>query len=133
MAIAYVLTEKGNPAKPQVPKKFYAQARSVGEFTLRRLSREISREISTSSNTVNDTDVLAILNTLTKVLKCHLDNGEIIRLGGFGSFQISVKSSGAETKDKFNASMIHSAKVNFRPGSDLKKMLKTLKYVKEDN
>ncbi|MDL2314635.1 HU family DNA-binding protein [Bacteroidales bacterium OttesenSCG-928-C19] len=127
MAVNYVVVPRGNPAKPEDPKKYYAQAKSTGEFTLRKLSKEIAE----GSTTVSDTDVLAVLNDLTKILKRHLDNGEIVRFGDFGSFQITVSSEGAETPEKFNSSMIKNPKVTFRPGVDLKEMLAILKYQKD--
>jgi len=126
MAVSYVLTLKGNPGNPDAPKKYYAQAKARSELTFRKLSKEIAE----GSTTVSDTDVLAVLNDLTKLLKRHLDNGEIVRFGDFGSFQVSISSEGVEKADKFNASMIRGGKVNFRPGIDLKEMLATLKYEK---
>jgi nucleoid DNA-binding protein len=89
MAVNYVVIEKGNPT---APKKFYAQAKSSGELTLKKLGKAISED----STTVSDTDVLAVLNDLTKVLKRHLENGEIVRFGDFGTFQIAVSSESAE-------------------------------------
>jgi predicted histone-like DNA-binding protein len=126
MAVNYVVVPKGNPADQNAPKKFYAQAKSSGELTLKKLSKEIAE----SSTTVSDTDVLAVLNDLTKVLKRHLDNGEIVRFGDFGTFQIAISSGGAETEEKFHPSLIKNPKVAFRPGVDLKEMLVTLKYEK---
>ena len=126
MSVKYVLSEKGNPLKPADPKKWYASAKSNGELTFRKLSKEIAE----GSTTVSDTDVLAVLNDLTKILKRHLDNGEIVRFGDFGSFQVTMGSAGAETKEKFNTSLIKSKKVTFRPGIDLKEMLNNLKFEK---
>ncbi|GHT22527.1 hypothetical protein FACS189430_04450 [Bacteroidia bacterium] len=126
MAVNYVLVEHGNPGNPEAPKKLYAQAKSSGELTFRRLSKEIAE----GSTTVSDTDVLAVLNDLTKVLRRHLENGEIVRFGDFGTFQIAITSEGVETANKFHSSLIKSPKVSFRPGVDLKEMLATLKYEK---
>jgi predicted histone-like DNA-binding protein len=126
MAVTYVLTQKGNPGNSEAPKKFYAQAKSREELTFRKLSKEIAE----GSTTVSDSDVLAVLNDLTKVLKRHLSNGEIVRFGDFGSFQVTITSEGAETAEKFHASLIKGGKVTFRPGVDLKEMLATLKYEK---
>ena len=126
MAVKYSLSEKGNPQKPEQPKKWYANAKSAGELTFKKLSREISE----GSTTVSDTDVLAVLNDLIKVLRRHLENGEIVRLGDFGSFQISIGSEGAETEAKFHQSLIKTKKVTFRPGADLKEMLNSLKFEK---
>jgi predicted histone-like DNA-binding protein len=126
MAVTYVLTQKGNPGNPEAPKKFYALAKSREEFTFRKLSKEIAE----GSTTVSDSDVLAVLNDLTKVLKRHLGNGEIVRFGDFGSFQIAITSKGADTAEKFTSTLITGSKVTFRPGVDLKEMLAILKYEK---
>lgn len=128
MSVKYSISQKGNPGKPDEPKKWYANAKASGEVTF----RELSKEISQGSTTVSDTDVMAVLNDLTKLLSRHLSAGEIVRFGDFGSFQVSVKSEGAETEEKFHASLIKKAKINFRPGTDLKDMLLTLKYTKAE-
>ncbi len=129
MAVTYVLNQRPNPQKPDDPKKYYATAKSRGELTFRQLAKEIAE----GSTTVSDSDVLAVLNDLTKLLKRHLSNGEIVRFGDFGSFQITLSSEGAEKEAQFNQSLIKGAKVTFRPGIDLKDMLATLKYEKISN
>ena len=126
MAVNYKLNEKGNPGNPDAPKKFYAHAVSSGDITMKKLSKEISE----GSTTVSDTDVMAVLNDLTKILRRHLSEGAIVRFGDFGSFQIAITSIGAETEAKFNQAMIKNPKITFRPGVDLKEMLATVKYTK---
>lgn len=126
MPVQYTLTQKGNPSKPNAPKKYYANAKSSGEVTLRSLSKEIAG----ASTTVSDTDVLAVLNDLTKILSRHLAEGKIVRFGDFGSFSLTLSSEGSEQEYDFNASMIKTAKIGFRPGLDLKDMLATLKFEK---
>ena len=127
MPVKYSLSEKGNPGNPAAPKKFYANARANGEVTFRSLSKEIAG----GSTTVSDTDVLAVLNDLTKALSKHLADGKIVRFGDFGSFQISISSEGADIEDKFSAAMIKGSKILFRPGLDLRDTLATLKYEKK--
>ena len=126
MAISFVVTERGMLNDPAAPKKWYASAKSSGELTFRKLAKEIAE----GGSTVSDSDVLAVLNDLSKVLRRHLEAGEIVRFGEFGAFQVSIKSKGAETEAKFNASLIHSPKIVFRPGIDLREMLNNLKYTK---
>ena len=60
----------------------------------------------------------------------HLAEGKICRLGDFGAFQVGIGSEGAETAAKFNASMIKTKKVTFRPGIDIREMLNNLKFEK---
>ncbi len=125
MAIKYVLSEKGNPLKPADPKKWYANAKSTGDITLKALGKEI-----TQRSTVNHADTLAVLEALTQVLTERLAEGKIVRFGDFGSFQVSIGSEGAIKADKFNTSMIKTKKVTFRPGADIKEMLNNLKFEK---
>jgi predicted histone-like DNA-binding protein len=125
MAVKYTVSEKGNPLNPSQPKKWYANAKSAGDITLRALSKEIA-----ARSTVSPADTQAVLVALTEALVQNLAEGKIVRLGDFGAFQASISSEGAETEAKFNASLIKGSKVVFRPGTDLKEMQKNLKYEK---
>jgi predicted histone-like DNA-binding protein len=125
MAIKYNLNEKGNPQDPGAPKKWYAQAKSDGDISLKELGKDISERC-----TVNYADTLAVLEALLQVLTKNLDRNKIVRFGDFGSFRIGIGSKGAETKEKFTSSMINSRKVIFTPGADLKEMLNNLKFEK---
>lgn len=125
MAVKYTLSERGNPLQPQQPKKWYANAKSTGDTTLRALSKEIA-----ARSTVSPADTQAVLTALTEVLVEHLAEGKIVRLGDFGAFQVTVTSEGAEAEAKFNASMIKGSKIVFRPGTDLKGMQNNLKFEK---
>ncbi len=125
MPVKYTLSEKGNPGKPEAPKKWYASAKSAGEVTLKAISKEIAQR-----STVNAADTLAVLESLTQLLSDHLSEGRIVRFGDFGSFQVSVRSEGIEKAEKFHASLIKGSKILFRPGVDLKEMLNNLKFEK---
>ncbi|MDO4764269.1 MAG: DNA-binding domain-containing protein [Flavobacteriaceae bacterium] len=126
MPVKYNVVGRKNPQKPEEAPKFYANAKADGEITL----KAIAKEIATGSTTVSDTDVLATLNELTKVLIKHLSNGEIVKFGDFGSFQITITSEGVDDEKKFTAANIKGNKIQFRPGTDLKEMLATVKYEK---
>jgi predicted histone-like DNA-binding protein len=125
MAVKYNLVQRGNPQKPDEPKKWYAQAKSDGDISLKDLGKDISQRC-----TVNYADTLAVLEALNQVLTVNLEGNKIVRFGDLGSFQISLSSEGAETPEKFTSSMIRSKKVIFRPGEDLKVMLNNLKFEK---
>ena len=125
MSVKFVISAKGNPLKPEEPKKWYAVAKSSGDVTLKALGKEI-----TQRSTVNPADTAAVLEALTQVLAERLSDGKIVRFGDFGSFQVTLGSSGADSAEKFNAALIKSKKVTFRPGTDLREMLKNLKFEK---
>jgi len=125
MSVKYVVSENSNPQDLTAPRKWYAKAKSTGDVSLKELSKEI-----TQRSTVNSGDTLAVLDVLTQVLTEHLNRGEIVRFGDFGSFQVTLGSEGAATEDKFNSTLIKNTKVQFRPGLELKQMLNNLKFEK---
>lgn len=43
MLVQYTLTQKANPSKPEVPKKFYANAKSSGEVSFKSLKGNCRR------------------------------------------------------------------------------------------
>ena len=126
MSVKYNVVERKNLLDKTSAPKFYASAKADGEINFKAIAKEIAQ----GSTTVSDTDVLAVLNDLTKVLVRHLSEGEIVKLGDFGNFQITLTSNGAETAEKFNTSLIKGNKIQFRPGTDLREMLQTVKYEK---
>lgn len=126
MPVKYNVVERKNPLDKNATPKFYASAKADGEINL----KSIAKEISGGSTTVSDTDVLAVLNDLIKAMTRHLTAGEIVKLGDFGNFQITISSEGAETAEKVTSANIKSQKITFRPGVDLRDMLKTVKFEK---
>ena len=126
MAMKYKLVQKGNPAKPTDPKKFQANAVSKGDIKLRRLAKEIA-EIST----VSVVDTMAVIESLLQLIPRHVMEGEIVRLGDFGSFSMHLSSSGAESEAAFTKDLIKGVKIMFRPGKELKDALKSVKFEKE--
>lgn len=126
MPIPYTVVRRYNPLNPTAPLKYYAQAKASRELSF----REICKSLADGSTTVSDTDLLASLNDLSKLLRRGLDLGKIVRLNGIGSFQIVIGSTGAETEEAFKSSLIKNPRIVFRPDPDLKDMLSTLKYVR---
>jgi predicted histone-like DNA-binding protein len=125
MSVKYNLVERGNPQKPTDPKKFYAQGIADGEATQKDISKEIEEMTALS-----EPDVAAALSAFRKVLQRKLAEGRIVRFGEFGSFQVALSSEGAESPEEFNPATINDVKIVFRPGADIKDLLKTLKFEK---
>lgn len=125
MAVKYKVIKKINPLKKNDPKKSYATIASDGEITLKQISKRIA-----AMSTVNSGDILAVLDLLVQILIEELSNGKTLRFGEFGSFALSLSSEGKDTDDEVTAAVIKAAKILFRPGIDLKKMLATLDYQK---
>lgn len=125
MAVNYSVSARKNPSNPEAPKKYYAQAQSAGDATFKSMCATISDRC-----TVTASDSKAVLDAFVTVMTSELQAGRIVRLGDFGSFQLSLSSYGAVSEKDYSQSLIKGAKIVFRPGEDLKTAVKTLKYEK---
>ena len=127
MSVKYVVTAKGNPLKPEEDKRFFASVVSNGEISLRELSRDIS-----AISTVSTADVMAVLEGFIEVLPRKLAEGNIVRLGDFGSFRVTLKSDGQTKEEEVTADSITGVKLRFRPGLVLENSLATISFEKAE-
>ncbi len=125
MAVYYVVNAKVNPQAPEAEKKYYAQAKIMETLELKDLAKRIMQMC-----TVNSADVMAVLDALSQVMVNELSAGNKIQLGDFGSFRMSIRSRGTASEADFNSNYIHSPRVRYREGGDIKSMLSSLKYEK---
>ncbi|MCG8475687.1 MAG: HU family DNA-binding protein [Cytophagales bacterium] len=125
MAVKFKVVEMGNPRDPNAPKKFYAKAVNVSDVSLRDLGKEMADQ-----STISPADALAVLEMLMQMIGKHIKNGNTVRLGDLGTFRLNLKSRGEETADKVSANSVIGHKVIFRPGPELKDILKTTRFEK---
>ena len=119
----YTVKERYNPKAPEEPRKYYAFPKTSGSVDLRELAKRISRE-----STVSMMDTLAVLEGIFQVIPDYLMEGNIVDLGQLGSLRLSISSEGAENPDEFTVSMIRKTNILFRPGSEFKDELATVKF-----
>ena len=125
MAINYSLTQRVNLKDATAPRKFYAISKSNGEETVRQLATEISKRSGLSSS-----EVFAVIEAFIDLVPERIAEGKIVRLGDFGSFNVTLSSEGVEKAEDFNSSYIKGNSLNFRPGKLVQKTLDTLEYTK---
>lgn len=125
MAINYSLTQRVNLKDATAPRKFYAIAKSNGEETVRQLASEISKRSGLSS-----VDVFAVIEAFIDLIPEKVAEGKIVRLGDFGSFNVTISSEGAEKAEEFTSALIRGNSLNFRPGKLVQKVLDTIEYSK---
>ncbi|AZZ59322.1 HU family DNA-binding protein [Riemerella anatipestifer] len=126
MSIKYKTIQKAQPGVAGGgDKKFYASPVYQGEKTLEGLTKDIEK-----ISTVSGADIRAVLYALVDVMQNSLSDGQIVRLGELGSMRVSLSSEGKAKEEEVTSAAVKSAKVLFTPGSDLKKMLQTLKFEK---
>ena len=123
--VTYSVAPRINPRDKEAAPKYYGRVQAKGDINLREISERIQQ-----SCTVTKADVHAVLISLEDVIIDSLRNGEIVRLGDLGAFQIGISSKGAATEEDYNSSLIKKARINFRPGLALVGILPGLSYKK---
>ena len=123
--VTYSVSPRVNPNEKGTPPKFYGHVQANGDINIREMSERIQQ-----SCTVHKADVQAVLLALEDCISDALKNGEIVRLGDLGTFQIGISSKGAETEEAYDVSLIRKTRINFRPGLALAGVLTGLTYKK---
>ena len=117
------MVQRPNPKDATAERKFYVSAKNMGEVSLEAMSENISDRC-----TLTETDVLAVLSALQREMTKSLMDGRIVRFGTFGSFQLSLNSSGVEKIDDATQNQVKGVRVRFRPGIRIQENLRNLKY-----
>ncbi len=124
-SVNYTVVPKINPRDRETEPKFYANAKSRGDISIREMAERIQ-----GSCTVTKADVYAVLVALEDVICDALQNGEIVRLMDLGTFRIGISTKGAMTEKEFNESLITKKRIIFRPGTILSETLANLNFTK---
>lgn len=126
MSIKIKSIARKNLQDQAAPPKYYAIVEPSGKTDIDELSALIA-----DKSTVSRPDVYAvILATLETVIK-ELQAGRSVHLGKLGSFGISINSDPVDTADAVSSTIVKKARVVYRPGPEIKNMLKVLKYEKK--
>jgi len=125
MTVEYKVVERGNPANPSAPKKFYPLISSSGRTTMRQLAGRISQ-----ISTVSSTDTMAVLEGLLTIIPEELAKGNIVELGDFGNFWLKINAEGAESADVVRGTQVTNVAPRFNPGREFKKALSSVTFTK---
>lgn len=119
----FKVVAKSHPGKANGEgQKFYATAVVANKVSLKTLSKEVQEK---SDLKLKSTEVSKIINTFLEQIQENLAVGNSVKLGKFGTFSISIKSTGEVNKDNVSEKNIdrQKSKVNFRNGLQLKASL----------
>ena len=110
MAILY-RTYQDNRDGSITQGQYFGRAVHTGTVELEQLGAEIEENVS-----VKYSDVMGVLIELVNVMNKHLNASQRVKLNGFGSFKIGIKTKGALKEEDFTAvKNIVGARVNFYP------------------
>ena len=91
--------------------KWYARVTVNGTKTMKDIAEEI-QEIAS----VRKSDVMAVLTELPDVMNKMLQEGHSVKLEGFGSFKVGLKTAPADTVKDFSVTKnIKSSHILFQP------------------
>ena len=125
MPIKFNVVERGNPAKPEAPKKYYPSIQSSGRMSLRELA-----EIASDRSTLSTADMMAAVESFLAIIPEALAEGRIVELGDFGNFWLRSTSEGAKRAEDVRGKHIRSLIPRFMPGKRFKNALNAAKFEK---
>ena len=95
--------------------KNYAISKTTGTSGLDKLCKLIC-----SRSTLSSADVKAVLDSLNWAMDLELSSGNVVQLGEFGNFRMTLNSEGTDKVEDFDATKIKGARIVFYPGSSLR-------------
>lgn len=125
--INYKIHQRVNPRDLTAPRKYYAFIDHSGEKDLREVAKRIAKE-----STVSLADTMAVLEGLISVVPDFLLDGNIVRLGAFGTFRGTIASDGAVDEEEWNSTFIKKLKISFKLGDAFKNEVSTAEFQKTD-
>lgn len=115
MAILVKPVQRVNPLKPKDPAKWYVTQVTVAQVDETQVAMDLAEE-----TTLNPSEAMMTIRQFRKVLLRHLQAGESVKLGNWGSFSITLSSTPSDTKEEVSARNIKSINLNFQPDESFK-------------
>jgi len=125
MSVKFRTIKRKNLQDPTAPPKHYAIVHSQDVTDIDGLAALIA-----DKSTISRPDVYAVIIALLETIIKELEAGRSVKLGKLGTFALSVNSGGTDKADDVTGALIKKARVIYRPGMEIKDMLKILKYEK---
>ena len=125
MSIQFNVVERGNPTRPDLPKKYYPSLQSSGRVTLQQVAERVA-----NMSTLSTTDIMAAVESFLTIIPEELANGRIVELGDFGNFWLRWTADGAERPEEVRGSQVTRLTPRFNAGKRFKRVLRAVKFEK---
>ena len=127
MAVFYNKVERGNPANPAAPKKWYAVLKSISLISEKEVAKQLSDE-----TTLNRKEAEMAIAQFEKILIRLLLDGYNVRLGDWGSFRLTCNSTPSATKAAVSAKNITNLNIRFTAGKELRDAIQKVQLISAD-
>lgn len=125
MSVKFTVTPRKDPRDQNSQAKYYATVKSNGRADTHAIAKSIN-----SMSTVSSVDTAAVLEAFLNVVPEKVADGNIVELGDFGTFSVSVSSEGAVEPNEVTARSITDVRVLFTPGKRFKQALNAAEFQK---
>lgn len=115
MAILIKPVQRVNPVDKNAAKKWYIVQTTTGQVDETQVAMDIADE-----TTLNGSEAMMAIRQLRKIVLRRLLAGESVAIGGWGSFSVTISSTGTDTKEALTAKNIKSVNLNFQPDEAFK-------------
>lgn len=124
MSIFLKPVQRRNPLKPEEAMKWYPV-----QNTVKMVDESEVAELIADETTLNPMEAQMAIRQLRKIVQRLLLDGKSVKLGNWGSFNVSLNTEGAATKDELTARNVKSVNINFQAGEELKAAMQKADFV----
>lgn len=124
MSIFLKPVQRRNPLKSEEAMKWYPV-----QNTVKMVDETEVAELIADETTLNPMEAQMAIRQLRKIVQRLLPDGKSVKPGNRGSFNVSLNTEGAATKDALTARNVKSVNINFQPGDELKAAMQKADFV----
>ena len=123
MAILLKTVARKNPLDKDAAPKYYPVQKTV-----KMVEETTVAELIADETTLNPAEALMAIRQLRKVLLRELMNSNSVQLGNWGSFGITLNTTGSDTPETVKATNVEKVNVRFTPGIEMKEALQKAQF-----
>ena len=124
MSIFLKAVQRINPSEPDEPKKWYPV-----QYTTKRVDESEVAMLIADETTLNPMEAAMAIRQLRKVVQRLLLDGKSVKLGDWGTFNITLNTEGAERKEDLTARNVKRVNINFQPADEMKAAMQKADFV----
>lgn len=99
------------------------------QYTTKLVDETEVAELIADETTLNPMEAQMAIRQLRKVVQRLLLDGKSVKLGNWGTFNVTLNTEGADTKDALTARNVKMVNINFQPGTELKAAMQRADFV----
>lgn len=124
MSIFLKAVQRINPSHPDEPKKWYPV-----QYTTKMVDESEVAMLIAEETTLNPMEAAMAIRQLRKVMQRLLLDGKSVKLGDWGTFNVTLNTEGADTREALTAHNVKRVNINFQPGDELKTAMQKADFV----